>query len=701
MHIDEDAGAGWSERLARQTAAAGARYRAAQDLLERIERRRRDGMRFPDDPDRLARRARRLVEAGAVPDERLRAIAAESNPTVADERIIGASNDLQSSAFLARGVRAAATVGRIWSTADGRTQACATGFLVAPRLLLTNHHVFPDAATADEAFVEFGADTGLDGMPLAGTRFSFAADVFFAADEDLDYALVALAPGPDGRAAGDAFGWNRLDASEGKLVVGDPVNIIGHPSGRLKEIAIRDNRLLLRLDEFLHYQTDTEPGSSGSPVFNDQWEVVALHHRGVPNSDDQGRTLNVDGDVWTEEQGDAAIAWVANEGARISVVVRHLAARATTDAARAILAELGPAAAALPPAPAADPGTPPEGPPAAVPSAPPVPPSPVAPPVLPSPRAAEAVPVVSGIPGRPAAFGPDRQLVFLHGRSQQGHRPEDLRRDWTAGLNAGLTRLGFPTVDPADVFFPYYGDLLATALRTQESIPVGFDLVADDPAAAAAPASPSARDLYERLLGQAAARAGMPAENAAREDEGFALGTVVRVTRKPLDWLARHSGVDRLVVAAAFRDVAMFLDDARVRDEVLACVRDTVPATGGIVLVAHSLGTVVGMDLLAGLGDGPAVTGLVTVGAPLGLDTVYARLATAGPHLPSRVPRWFNGWAPCDGVAIGCPLRGTWTGLSTECSVDNPRDRAHDIDAYLSQPEVAGAIAALLGLTPR
>ncbi|NUP30498.1 MAG: serine protease, partial [Streptomycetaceae bacterium] len=245
------------------------------------------------------------------------------------------------------------------------------------------------------------------------------------------------------------------------------------------------------------------------------------------------------------------------------------------------------------------------------------------------------------------------------------------------------------------------GDLLAAVLRTQESVPVGFDRVADDPAGAAAPASPSARDLYERLLGQAAEQAGMPTESAAQEDEGFALGTVVRVTRKPLDWLARHSGVDRLVVAAAFRDVAMFLDDTRVRDEVLACVRDTVPASGGIVLVAHSLGTVVGMDLLAGLGGGPTVTGLVTVGAPLGLDTVYARLATAGPHLPSVVPRWFNGWAPADGVAIGCPLRGTWTGLSTECSVDNPRDRAHDIDAYLSQPEVAGAIAALLGLTPR
>jgi V8-like Glu-specific endopeptidase len=32
----------------------------------------------------------------------------------------------------------------------------------------------------------------------------------------------------------------------------------------------------------VQYTTDTLPGSSGSPVFNDNWEVVALHHAGGP-----------------------------------------------------------------------------------------------------------------------------------------------------------------------------------------------------------------------------------------------------------------------------------------------------------------------------------------------------------------------------------------------------------------------------------
>lgn len=78
------------------------------------------------------------------------------------------------------------------------------------------------------------------------------------------------------------------------------------------------------LPAFLHYHTDTAPGSSGSPVFNDQWEVVGLHHSGVPKTDAQGRYLTKDGRVWTRAMGEHRIDWVANEGARISRIVASL-----------------------------------------------------------------------------------------------------------------------------------------------------------------------------------------------------------------------------------------------------------------------------------------------------------------------------------------------------------------------------------------
>ena len=82
-----------------------------------------------------------------------------------------------------------------------------------------------------------------------------------------------------------------------------------------------------------HYTGDTKPGSSGSPVFSDAWEVIALHHSGVPDTNGAGDWLDVDGNVWDEATDPEweQIKWVANEGIRVSSLVariRQLAADA-------------------------------------------------------------------------------------------------------------------------------------------------------------------------------------------------------------------------------------------------------------------------------------------------------------------------------------------------------------------------------------
>jgi hypothetical protein len=59
-------------------------------------------------------------------------------------------------------------------------------------------------------------------------------------------------------------------------------------------------------------------------VFNDQWEIVALHHSGVPKKDAQGRILARDGQVYTSSMGENQIDWIANEGVRISQILMHL-----------------------------------------------------------------------------------------------------------------------------------------------------------------------------------------------------------------------------------------------------------------------------------------------------------------------------------------------------------------------------------------
>jgi endonuclease I len=72
----------------------------------------------------------------------------------------------------------------------------------------------------------------------------------------------------------------------------------------------------------MQYRADTKPGSSGAPVLNDQWQLAALHHAGVPKRDAQRRILLTDGNIWNRSDADMhRIAWEANEGVRISAIV--------------------------------------------------------------------------------------------------------------------------------------------------------------------------------------------------------------------------------------------------------------------------------------------------------------------------------------------------------------------------------------------
>jgi endonuclease G, mitochondrial len=461
-----------------QTAAAAERYREmARDRKELKRRQKAEGSQVVDTPERVRARAARLARAGQLQPEALVAAMVpgeQVEPHVLLERIIAATNDLQAVNFLTRGARAARTVARISYDRRGRLVPAGTGLLVGQRLLLTNNHVLPDVTTAEQAAAEFNWEIDLDDVTGTIATYRLDPQALFLTDEHLDYTLVAVQAGPDGSAPGQVFGWNRLIAQQGKIATGEPVNVVGHPMGRLKEIAIRNNSLQTVLEEFLHYETDTEPGNSGSPVFNDQWEIVALHHSGVPNTDEEGNWLKPDGTRWRPQDGDDAVHWIANEGARVSVLLGHMANRQLSDRERAVLAELGPHA--LPAEPTAV-----------------APVAPVDAAVVETPAQPEGVAVAvgrAGLAGRQAPFDGNTQLVFLHGRSQQGKDPQLLRGKWTAGLAKGLALAGLPAVDAADVWFPFYGDTFADSLAAREALALDPLDAEADPAEALAPGMP-------------------------------------------------------------------------------------------------------------------------------------------------------------------------------------------------------------------
>jgi V8-like Glu-specific endopeptidase len=58
------------------------------------------------------------------------------------------------------------------------------------------------------------------------------------------------------------------------------VAIIQHPGGHYKKISMQNNFVAYADERVIQYTTSTEPGSSGSPVFNNDFDVIGLHHAG-------------------------------------------------------------------------------------------------------------------------------------------------------------------------------------------------------------------------------------------------------------------------------------------------------------------------------------------------------------------------------------------------------------------------------------
>ncbi|WP_199257411.1 DNA/RNA non-specific endonuclease [Paracoccus binzhouensis] len=232
------------------------------------------------------------------------------------EAIRGTTLDFVGVAFLERGRRAADAVGRV-AHLNGGPQG--TGFLVAPNLFLTNHHVIETPAAAARLQVQFDYEHDRLGRVRAVSGFLFDPERCFVTDgiEGLDYTLIGVGPRREGSRALAEFGFIPLSEATDKHMLGEIANLIQHPDGRFKELVLRENHLVARDEtrQVLHYVADTEQGSSGAPVFNNEWEPIALHHWGGP---------------WREVMDSAGrpLAREINEGIRISAIVRDLRARA-------------------------------------------------------------------------------------------------------------------------------------------------------------------------------------------------------------------------------------------------------------------------------------------------------------------------------------------------------------------------------------
>jgi V8-like Glu-specific endopeptidase len=175
---------------------------------------------------------------------------------------------------LERLVELAPTVCRLVVDVHGQGMQ-GSGFRIAPDLLLTNWHVLHDdnGTRATTVTAEFGYED--DGKGGVLTPVPITCDVESIVSDQADDWAVIRANVP----LRDAWPVVRLSAAV-EPAISTSAYIVQHPGGDRKRLGFVRNQVSSFDDRVLHYLTDTQQGSSGSPVFDAEGKLIGLHHAG-------------------------------------------------------------------------------------------------------------------------------------------------------------------------------------------------------------------------------------------------------------------------------------------------------------------------------------------------------------------------------------------------------------------------------------
>lgn len=281
---------------------AQARLAEAKAEIERSWEKFEQGVPLDSEPaiTRAASAGRRRRSVTAVPAEQ------------ALEAMQGPRNNLLPVSFLSLGAAVARAVAQVRVP---RTNRIGTGFLCAPGLFITNHHVIGSPEDAASATITFDYVDDPSVRPSI-FRLDPAACFFSDITTSRDFAIIAVGELVAGEHGIESFGFCPLSNANDKHAIGEFANIIQHPLGQEKQVVLQDNLIVGRGEMVLHYYADTQKASSGSCVLTNQWQAIALHHWGQAVKD-----LN---------EAHSYDPKSVNQGVRISQIVEFVEARLPT-----------------------------------------------------------------------------------------------------------------------------------------------------------------------------------------------------------------------------------------------------------------------------------------------------------------------------------------------------------------------------------
>lgn len=253
-------------------------------------------------------------------------------------------------------------------------------------------------------------------------------------------------------------------------------------------------------------------------------------------------------------------------------------------------------------------------------------------------------------------------LLFLHGVGEG-----DPGQKWKTALEKTLAAIGYPALEDVVVLAPFYADALQGTGDNVGLPRITLKKLSREEAR-------ENRRNYDRRI---AAMENRLAHHVSGKG-GFAPQAVVDLAFSLQPFIAANN----------------YLKNNGIRAQVLTQILDLLPESGKILIIGHSLGSVIAADLLRRLPVGIEVTGLVTMGSPLAssncdVDSLRSELKEP----PGNLAWWVNMWSPTDPVAA---LRGvssvfTWV-LDQRIKTRVTPLAAHQSSEYLASETLAHAI---------
>lgn len=265
-------------------------------------------------------------------------------------------------------------------------------------------------------------------------------------------------------------------------------------------------------------------------------------------------------------------------------------------------------------------------------------------------------------------------IVYVHGVG--GVTPLE---DWLEPLSVGLTQARHSPIDPEyDTVVPVtYQSLLVAPPTTGRSGRGG-----DEPRPTWEAPDDDGESARRYALTQE--QTGQFVRRWVHRSRGVHFGhTPLRMSGQITNVVTRVGDLAEAKVYAAHRAV---------RAEVLRDVLAQLPTHGSVVLVAHSLGSVIAVDLLTRLPPDLRISALLTLGSPLASETWKHTRALATDFPYDRVGAWVNVYDPRDPVTFGRGVSGRFP-MAVDLAVDM---RSHSVRGYAAHPAVGAVLGHLL-----